>query len=299
VPWTNAGGDFVPTASASTLVGLVPNVTSVWNSTAGLVSDVQSWLDNPSSNFGWLVLGDESTSGTARVFFTREASNVASRPSLIVTFMPPNVSSVSQLAITAPPNATAGSSFDITVTALDNNGNVATGYTGTVALTSSDSFPGVLPASYTFTAADQGTHTFSSGATLFTAGSRTVTAQDTATGSLTSTATVTVSPAPANHLVIAAPASAVTGTPFDVVVAAVDPYGNVDTNYAGTVTWASNDSDPGVLLPADYMFQASDAGIHLYSAGVTLITLGDQTLAAADTVSGIGGTATVTVSPGP
>src|SRR5207245_4445434 len=75
VLWNNAGGDFAPTASASTLVGLVPNVTSVWNSSAGMVNDVQSWLDNPSSNFGWLLLGDESTTSTARVFFTREAPN--------------------------------------------------------------------------------------------------------------------------------------------------------------------------------------------------------------------------------
>ena len=25
-----------------------------------MVTDVQSWLDNPANNFGWLVLGNES-----------------------------------------------------------------------------------------------------------------------------------------------------------------------------------------------------------------------------------------------
>jgi len=70
-------------------------------------------------------------------------------------------------------------------------------------------------------------------------------------------------------------------------------------NYAGTATWTSSDTDSGVVLPADYTFQASDSGMHLFPAGVTLITLGDQTLTATDTVSGITGSATVTVGSGP
>lgn len=297
VPWTNAGGDFVAAASGSTVVGLGA-MAYVWDSTPGMVADVQSWLDNPASNFGWLLLGDESTFGTVREFFSREASDTAVRPSLVITFTPPSITTATQLLVTAPPNVTAGSPFDISVTAVDNNGNVVPGYTGTVTFSSSDSFPGALPGTYTFTAGDQGTHTFSGG-TLFTAGSQTLTAQDTATASITGTATITVAAGPANHLLIAAPASAVSGTPFDVTVAALDPYGNVDTNYVGTVTWASGDADPGVTLPADYAFQAADLGMHTFPGGLTLVTLGDQTLQATDTVSGSTGVATVTVGPGP
>ena len=60
------------------------------------------------------------------------------------------------LAITGfPTSDTAGSSGTVTVTAYDTYGNVATGYTGTVALTSSDPHA-VLPPSYLFTAADAG-----------------------------------------------------------------------------------------------------------------------------------------------
>ena len=49
-----------------------------------MVADVQSWLDNPASNFGWLVLGDESTIATAKRFDTRES---ASPPVLTIQFI--------------------------------------------------------------------------------------------------------------------------------------------------------------------------------------------------------------------
>ena len=81
------------------------------------------------------------------------------------------------------------------------------------------------------------------------------------------------------------------------MLTALDPYGNVDMNYRGTVTWASSDSDPGVILPADYTFQATDNGVASFPAGVTLITPGNQSLTATDTASGITGSGTLTVAP--
>jgi hypothetical protein len=57
-----------------------------------------------------------------------------------------------------------------------------------------------------------------------------------------------------------------------------------------------------VVLPADYTFTTGDGGdngVHTFSGGVTLITGGDQTLTATDKVSGITGSVTVTVGPGP
>ena len=74
----------------------------------------------------------------------------------------------------------------MTVTAYDAYGNVATGYTGTVALSSSDP-QAVLPANYTFTTADAGSHGVA--VTLDTAGTQSITATDTATASLTTTET--------------------------------------------------------------------------------------------------------------
>src|SRR5438552_7681162 len=78
--WAMQGGDFSATVSASQVVGPVGQYT--WSS-AQMVEDVQSWLDNPSSNFGWLVLGDESTNATSKRFDTRES---ASPPVLTIEY---------------------------------------------------------------------------------------------------------------------------------------------------------------------------------------------------------------------
>ena len=86
---------------------------------------------------------------------------------------------------------TAGSAFSVTLTAKDAYGNTAAGYHGTVHFSSSDS-QATLPANYTFTAADSGSHVFTNGITLQTAGNQTVTATDTVTGSITGSATVSV-----------------------------------------------------------------------------------------------------------
>src|SRR3984893_5188549 len=80
--WTAQGGDFSAAVSASQSVGTVGQYT--WSS-AQMVADVERWLDNPASNFGWLVLGDESAIATAKRFDTRES---ASPPMLTIEFIP-------------------------------------------------------------------------------------------------------------------------------------------------------------------------------------------------------------------
>jgi hypothetical protein len=79
---------------------------------------------------------------------------------------------------------TAGTPNGFTVTAKDANGNVAVGYTGTIKFTSTDG-QAILPANYTFVGMDNGTHTFS--ATLKTPGTKSITAADTVTASITGT----------------------------------------------------------------------------------------------------------------
>ena len=83
--WTNEGGDFSATVSASQSVSVVGPYT--WSS-AQMVADVQSWLDNPAGNFGWLVLGDEKPTLTSKRFDTRES---ASPPVLTIEFIRPRV----------------------------------------------------------------------------------------------------------------------------------------------------------------------------------------------------------------
>jgi hypothetical protein len=101
--------------------------------------------------------------------------------------------SASAFLLTAPDTVTSGTAFDVTVTAIDRFGQPAYGYTGTVTFSTGDRDPNVvLPADYTFTAADQGAHTFSSGFTLITPGDQTITTTDTADNTIAGSATVTV-----------------------------------------------------------------------------------------------------------
>jgi hypothetical protein len=202
-----------------------------------------------------------------------------------------------------PGTLTAGSPSNVTVTARDAYNNIATGYRGTVTFTTTDQGQGVsLPANYLFTDSDNGRHTFPGGVTLVTAGSQTVTARDTVSG-INGSATTTVTPAPANHFVFTAPANVTSGVPFDFTLTATDPYGNRDTNYQGTVMFMTSDTDPRVVLPANYTYTAQDAGAHLFTntglGETTLITVGPQQIFVNDTVSGIAGVVTINVNAGP
>jgi hypothetical protein len=179
----------------------------------------------------------------------------------------------------------------VTVRAVDPFGQTAVGYTGAVQLSSTDG-QAVLPGDYTFTSADAGTHTFTSGVTLRTAGSQTLTAVDTATGSLTGSATVGVTPAAADHVLLTGPDSPSAGTPFDLVVAIQDAYGNTVTGYTGTVTFATD--DPDGLGPEDYTFTADDAGAHTFSGGVTLYADGSRVTVADTVVAALTGSLVIT-----
>jgi hypothetical protein len=181
----------------------------------------------------------------------------------------------SSFAVSANPTTlTAGTCTTITVTAYDAYGNVATGYTGTVHFTSTDGQV-VLPPDATLT---NGTGTFS--ATLKTAGTRTITATDTATSAVTGFASVTVNPAAATHLILSYTSNPVKNRPWSLTVTAYDAYGNVATGYTGTVHFASSDNRAD--LPADYTFTAADAGVKTFS--VTFRRMGQQSLTVTDTL---------------
>jgi hypothetical protein len=81
--WAAPGGDFVTPASATASVGR--SGTATWVTTAELVADVQAWLSAPADNFGWIIVGNESASRTAKRFHSREGS-AANRPSLTIVY---------------------------------------------------------------------------------------------------------------------------------------------------------------------------------------------------------------------
>src|SRR5207249_4671501 len=155
---------------------------------------------------------------------------------------------------------------------------------GTVTFTSTDPASGVvLPADYTFAAADKGTHTFLAGVTLLSAQTRTITVTDKSNANFTASASLLVTPAPATRLLFSAPATAVAGTAFSLTLTAVDPYGNFDSNYNGTVTLRSTDTYPG-LVPSNYTFSAADKGTPTFAA-LALVTPQTQTLNVQDTAN--------------
>ena len=81
--WSTTGGEFDPGVSASLLVAGVGKYSC---SGARLTMDVQSWLAQPGTNHGWLVLGEETGVNTARRFDSREAATPTSRPTLTVYY---------------------------------------------------------------------------------------------------------------------------------------------------------------------------------------------------------------------
>ena len=82
--WVTPGGDFSGTASATKSVLGVGYHS--WGSTTGIVGDIQGWLDDPNSNFGWLVLGNEVFSQSSKRFDAREHPNVSHRPVLTIEY---------------------------------------------------------------------------------------------------------------------------------------------------------------------------------------------------------------------
>ncbi|MFL5339076.1 MAG: FG-GAP-like repeat-containing protein [Gemmataceae bacterium] len=78
--------------------------------------------------------------------------------------------------VSMPATTTAGSALPMTITAVDANGKPATGYKGSVFVTTSD--PAVTGTfTYTFTAADAGTHSFTGAVHLVTVGDQAVTVE--------------------------------------------------------------------------------------------------------------------------
>jgi len=102
---------------------------------------------------------------------------------VVGTSSPVNVApgAATHFVLTVPANATAGSAFNFTLTALDRYNNTATGYTGTIHFTSSAT-GATLPANATLT---NGVGTFS--ATFNTLGQWTLTAKDLLSSALAGT----------------------------------------------------------------------------------------------------------------
>jgi hypothetical protein len=194
---------------------------------------------------------------------------VTTQPVVTVTPGP-----ATSLAVSGLVDAVASTLQSPTVTARDQFGNTAPSYRGTVHFSVSgplvafnqpnELYPGYdrnknyreLPADYTFTAADGGTHTFASSLRIMAAGNQTLTAADTATTTIKGTQTVAISHdtfIDIDVLSPTAPKSAYLNLLVPrtrLTVAAFDAWGNIATDTSGTVNMSyavDGGGTPGVL----------------------------------------------------
>ena len=188
-----------------------------------------------------------------------------STPSAAVT-----VDALAHFAIAAPPSATAGTSFTVTVTAEDSSNNTIVGYVGTVHFASSDPAAPVVPADYTFVAADNGTHTFTNGVTFKTAPSQSITVNDTSDATKTGTASVVVTPGAAAQVGFTQQPSGGTGGvawTTQPKVAIQDALGNTVTTSTASVTLAitSGTGTSGAVLTCTTNPKAAVSGVATFA----------------------------------
>jgi hypothetical protein len=90
--WTIPGGaatnDYAADISAETIVYGIGDSPYTFFSTPALVADMQAWVDDPATNFGWMVVCEsEDINFTARRFASHEDTGF--EPYLVVEYTPP------------------------------------------------------------------------------------------------------------------------------------------------------------------------------------------------------------------
>jgi hypothetical protein len=215
-------------------------VPLIWNGGASVVG-VQVLLANGPAHFataitiggffdtGYVTTADMNGDGLPDLLGTSLDS--PSSLSVVLNTTIPTQPILNGFTLSAPTATPAGQGFDVTITARDQKSVTFPSYTGTVHFTTTDlqsSAGNGLPADYTFTAADAGVHTFHN-VTLKTAGSMTVTVQDTV-ATAKGSAAVTVNPAAVSAIaaVSGGGQSVTVNTAFaaPLVAKILDPYGN-------------------------------------------------------------------------
>jgi hypothetical protein len=183
-----------------------------------------------------------------------------------------------RIDLVGPATTRAGDAFVLTATARDAFGNVATGFIGPATFLSDDNHS-TLPRGESFTPDNVGVKLFM--LTFRTAGGRSVTL---GAGGLTKTFALTVTPGTINHFTLDAPSTVDESGSFTLTVRAFDAFGNIATNYTGTVEFTSD--DPRAELPQATVFTSSDAGVRTLN-GLVFHSPGARTLRAADSSHGV------------
>lgn len=115
--WSTPGGDFTAASSATASVGSTTGASVVWMSTPQLVADVQAWVANPGTNYGWMLRAPETGGTSAKKFASRESFFP---PDITVTYTSP-AASVTPTGLGCP--AIPGSLFTLTAAGVPSLGN--------------------------------------------------------------------------------------------------------------------------------------------------------------------------------
>ena len=210
--------------------------------------------------------------------------------------------SIDHFVITHDGSAVAGAADNVTIKAEDAYGNIKTDYTGTITVdtngtetaiswakvtgsgTFSDGGSSVDTAAYTYVTGDNGQCTLSITDTKVetinisvSGGGKT---DDDTEGNLV------ISPASIDHFVITHDGSAVAGAADNVTIKAEDAYGNIKTDYTGTITVDTNGTETAISwakVTGSGTF--SDGGSSVDTAAYTYVTgdNGQCTLSITDT----------------
>jgi len=87
-PGAAAGSDYDSQSSAALFMDTLG--THTYASTPALVADVQSWVDNPASDFGWILISqNEAATGSARRFGSTEEISSGPAPRLNLSYTVP------------------------------------------------------------------------------------------------------------------------------------------------------------------------------------------------------------------
>jgi hypothetical protein len=251
---TDAAGAQVTSTAAAVAVNAAPSVTVSPSSWTMDSDQFKTFSATPSggsesyTGYQWYVDGSAQSGQTASTFSFAPVSSGSYSITVTVTDNLGATSAQSSAAIVTvnvagatyfevsgfPSTTTAGVVHTVTVTIYNGDGNVATNYAGTVAITSSDS-KAVLPASAVLI---DGVGFFS--VTLVTAGSQSITATDTSDSSITGSETgikVTHAAAAANVVITPADSSVTAGATKTYSATATDAYGNT-WDVTSSTTWS-------------------------------------------------------------
>jgi len=220
--------------------------------------------------------------GTQTITITDTSSGVANTGNVTV-----NPASAASLTVTsASSSVTVESPVLVTVTAYDAYGNVATGFTGTVQLGSSDG-KATLPASVTFSAGP-GTQTFS--IVFAGVGSQSVTATDTVDKLSGGSTTFAVNPAAVSlsQSTVSVASSIQAGYTTTVTLAARDAFGNLETSGGLTVAFVlggGKGTFSAVRDNSDGTYTANFSGVTISRDTITAIIANQPLTSTAATVA--------------